>query len=119
MAKSIRSKHRRKMRNIKRQHYAKKDLDKLKTLAAKSSELGDLVTMKNVEEIKEKQKVEKVSDQTEDATMDVDKAQKNYDKRTLQDEHGHYPPWMNQRAIKKQKAKIAKSKKKVGNKIKW
>ena len=51
--------------------------------------------------------------------MEVDKGQKVYNKKTKQDEHGHYPEWMNQRAVKKQKKKIAKSKKKPGKKIKW
>ena len=51
--------------------------------------------------------------------MEVDKAQKVYNKKTKQDEDGHYPEWMNQRAVKKQKKKLAKSKKKPGKKIKW
>uniref|UniRef100_A0A0B6YUL6 Uncharacterized protein n=1 Tax=Arion vulgaris TaxID=1028688 RepID=A0A0B6YUL6_9EUPU len=54
MAKSLRCKHRIKMRNVKRQHYAKKDLERLKKLAAKSAELMDVVTLKSAAEIKEK-----------------------------------------------------------------
>ncbi|CAG5130220.1 unnamed protein product [Candidula unifasciata] len=76
MAKSIRSKHCRQMRNIKRQHYAKKDLERLKSLAIKSSEPKDIVTMKSAQEIKE---------------PTVDALTKVYDKRTLQDENSHYP----------------------------
>ena len=55
MAKSIRSKARRQARNIKRQHYAKKDLEKLKLLAAKSAELqkDNVVTMIPAGEVKE------------------------------------------------------------------
>ena len=39
MAKSIRSKFRRKMRNIKREHFAKKDLERLKRCAERTAEL--------------------------------------------------------------------------------
>ncbi|CAG5136171.1 unnamed protein product [Candidula unifasciata] len=121
MAKSIRSKHRRQMRNIKRQHYAKKDLERLKRLAIKSSELKDIVTMKSAQEIKEPA-VDAV--QQEDPTMEVEKLTKVYDKRTLQDENGHYPDWMNKRAVKKQrqKLKLIKIKQRVGKatkKLRW
>ncbi|CAL1544547.1 unnamed protein product [Lymnaea stagnalis] len=114
MAKSIRSKHRRKMRNVKRQHYAKKDLEKLKQVVARASELSEIVTMKSVEEIKVQQQSKE-----EGSSMEVDKTQKHFDKKTKQDENGHYPEWMNQRAIKRHKEKLTKKKKKVGNKLKW
>ena len=39
--------------------------------------------------------------------MDIDS---KFNKKTLQDEHGHYPTWMNQRAIAKQKHKNGKTK---------
>merc|ERR1712154_392819 len=95
MAKSIRSKHRRQMRNVKREHYAKKDLERLKRVAARASELQleNVVTMKSAEELKEK------AITSTDAKMDVDGAQKQFDKKTKQDENGHYPNWMNQRAV--------------------
>ena len=53
--------------------------------------------------------------------MDVDGKNKAYSKKTKQDEHGNYPQWMNQRAVKAQKVKNAKlkTKKKIGKKIKW
>ncbi|KAK3792602.1 hypothetical protein RRG08_035938 [Elysia crispata] len=112
MAKSIRSKHKRKMRNVKREHFSKRGLENLKRIAAQDKEsLNELVTMKPVEEVKAEAKAKDV--------MEVDKGQKVYNKKTKQDEHGHYPEWMNQRAVKKQKKKIAKSKKKPGKKIKW
>ncbi|BFZ08737.1 hypothetical protein BsWGS_11776 [Bradybaena similaris] len=121
MAKSIRSKHRRRMRNIKRQHYAKRDLERLKRLAIKSSELKDVVTMKSAEEIKQ-QTVDQAPQQ--DSTMEVEKVAKVFDKKTLQDENGHYPEWMNKRAVKKQKQKLKmiKIKQRVGKatkKLKW
>ena len=37
--------------------------------------------------------------ETEDARS------RKYDRRTLRDEHGQYPAWMNQRAMRKQKNK--------------
>ncbi|XP_005093369.1 protein LLP [Aplysia californica] len=118
MAKSIRSKHRRQMRNVKREHFAKKDLDRLKRLASKAKELDldNVVTMKSAEEIKDKP-----STSTSDTGMEVDNTKKVFKKKTQQNEDGHYPQWMNQRAVKKQKVKVAKlkTKKKIGKKIKW
>ncbi|KAK0052347.1 protein LLP, partial [Biomphalaria pfeifferi] len=55
MAKSIRSKHRRKMRNVKRQFYAKKDLEKLKKVVSHSSVLDELVTTRTVKDLKVEQ----------------------------------------------------------------
>ena len=53
--------------------------------------------------------------------MDVDN---RYDKKTLTDEHGQYPEWVNQRRIKKQRAKVkaakhVKKNKGKGKQIKW
>merc|ERR1711860_204367 len=92
MAKSIRSKFRRQMRNIKREHFAKKDLDRLKQCAERTEELvkDNVVQMKTVEEIKE-------AANTSDS-MDVDSNKKAIDKKTLRDEDGNYAKWMNQRA---------------------
>ncbi|GFN77424.1 protein llp [Plakobranchus ocellatus] len=116
MAKSLRSKHRRKMRNIKRQHFAKRELDTLKKIAAKDAEdlkeIQDVVTMRSADEVKAEAKKKAEA-------MEVDKQGKVYNKKTKQDEHGHYPQWMNQRAVKKHKKKLAKAKKKPGKKIKW
>ena len=43
--------------------------------------------------------------------MDIDVEVKSHDPKTLLDENGHYPEWMNQRAIKKHKQKFSKTKK--------
>merc|ERR1719384_1855713 len=104
MAKSIRSKHRRKMRNIKREHFAKKDLERLKKVVANSEayEIDNVVTMKSAEEVKES-----LPGKSDDS-MDVDK--KPHHKKTFLDENGQYPQWMNRRAQKKQKAKNIKTK---------
>nr|Q9GNQ1.1 RecName: Full=18 kDa learning-associated protein of slug [Lehmannia marginata]AAG35713.1 learning-associated protein LAPS18 [Lehmannia marginata] len=121
MAKGLRCKHRIRMRNIKRQHYAKKDLERLKKIVSKSSELKDVVTMKTTEPIQENKTSEGTST---DGSMEVDKMAKVINKKTLQDENGHYPEWMNQRAVKKQKQKLNKLKikkksGKVSKAIKW
>jgi len=40
----------------------------------------------------------------ESSLMETEDAQlRKYNRRTLRDEHGQYPVWMNQRAIRKQK----------------
>lgn len=40
--------------------------------------------------------------------MEVDGGSSRYHPVKLTDEHGNYPIWMNQRAIKKHKAKLVK-----------
>jgi hypothetical protein len=42
--------------------------------------------------------------------MNVDA--KKYHKKTMRDENGHYPEWMNQRSIKKIKKRLNKDKSK-------
>jgi len=42
------------------------------------------------------------------SAMEIKEApQRKYSRRTLRDEHGQYPAWMNQRAIRKQKSSAA------------
>ncbi len=43
--------------------------------------------------------------------MDVDKPQRRYGTRSHKDEHGSYPNWMNQRAIKRNKRRAVNVKK--------
>ncbi|KAL5014643.1 hypothetical protein ScPMuIL_008913 [Solemya velum] len=98
MAKSIRSKWRRKMRNVKREKYGKKNLDQLKKILVKDdvtnmdSEMKELCTVKTATQIKEDKKAAKG-----DSEMDVDK---KLNKKSLRDEHGTYPSWMNKRIIR-------------------
>ncbi|KAK3102411.1 hypothetical protein FSP39_011200 [Pinctada imbricata] len=96
MAKSIKSKWRRKMRNIKREKYAKKDLEKLKQMVDAAKE-GD-------EEMKE----------LFTEGMDIDGKGRN--PKTLRDENGHYPVWMNSRRVRKHKNSLKKKSKKKGKK---
>ena len=43
--------------------------------------------------------------------MEVDGVKQKYNPKTLKDEHGQYPVWMNQRAVKKQRGLNKKGKK--------
>ncbi|XP_060557120.1 protein LLP-like [Ruditapes philippinarum] len=112
MAKSIRSKRRRKMRNIKREAFGKKELEMLKDVvekakAEKDVEMKEMFTVKSATELKEDQK------------MDTSKASRNYNPKTLKNEHGNYPVWMSQRKMKKVKKtqkKQAKAKAKAKKK---
>uniref|UniRef100_A0A8C1QYQ8 Protein LLP homolog n=1 Tax=Cyprinus carpio TaxID=7962 RepID=A0A8C1QYQ8_CYPCA len=126
MAKSLRSKRRRKMRAEKRKKVAPKELARLKTVLGQG-EKGE-VSMKNVAEIatvvppeKVKQKPEDVEMQEEHADggkMDLDTKR---NKKTMLDDEGRYPVWMNQRHIKKVKAKrmATKGKPKMKKGLAW
>lgn len=49
--------------------------------------------------------------------MDTSKASRNYHPKTLKNEHGNYPVWMNQRRVKKiKKAQRKKAKAKAKKK---
>ncbi|XP_022427316.1 protein LLP homolog [Delphinapterus leucas] len=111
MAKSLRSKWKRKMRAEKRKKNAPKELSRLKSILKVD---GD-VLMKDVQEIttvvEPKHCQEKtqcvVKDETDDMKMETD-IKRN--KKTLLDQHGQYPVWMNQRQRKRLKAKREKKK---------
>ncbi|XP_055252130.1 protein LLP homolog [Moschus berezovskii] len=111
MAKSLRSKWKRKMRAEKRKKNAPKELSRLKSILKID---GD-VLMKDVQEIvtvvEPKHCQEKtqcvVKDETDDMKMETD-IKRN--KKTLLDQHGQYPIWMNQRQRKRLKAKREKKK---------
>ncbi|XP_007940935.1 protein LLP homolog [Orycteropus afer afer] len=117
MAKSLRSKWKRKMRAEKRKKNAPKELSRLKNILKVD---GD-VLMKDVQEIativapkhcQEKMQCE-MNDEKDDMKMETD-IKRN--KKSLLDQHGQYPVWMNQRQRKKLKAK--REKKKGKNKAK-
>ncbi|XP_036374129.1 protein LLP homolog [Megalops cyprinoides] len=126
MAKSLRSKWKRKMRAEKRKKNAPKELARLKTALGLDGK-GE-INMKDVQEIATvvpAEKVKKVEDVDVDmegddgelyaSKMDMDSKR---NKKTLLDEHGQYPTWMSQRQAKKMKGKRntkkAKAKKKKG-----
>ncbi|CAG04185.1 unnamed protein product [Tetraodon nigroviridis] len=119
MAKSLRSKWRRKMRAEKRKKNAPKELARLKQALSQDKKAGDL--MADVQEIATVVPAEKVKKQADaemadpveaaddDGKMETD-GKRN--KKTLLDENGQYPAWMNQRQAKKLKGK--RTAKKVG-----
>ncbi|XP_038153018.1 protein LLP homolog [Cyprinodon tularosa] len=127
MAKSLRSKWKRKMRAEKRKKNAPKELARLKQALsldkkgeADMSDLQDIATVVPADKITKQTDVEMaVQEEEGGGKMDMDKKR---NKKTLLDENGQYPTWMNQRQAKKMKAKrvtkkTGKVKKKKG--IAW
>ncbi|KAL3851808.1 hypothetical protein ACJMK2_015514 [Sinanodonta woodiana] len=108
MAKSLRSKWKRKMRNVRREKFAKKELEQLKkTVAAGDSgiaEMKEIYTVKTATDLKHEKKLKNETGK-DDTVMEVDKEKLKCNSKTLKDENGHYPVWMNQRRIKKLKSK--------------
>ncbi|XP_040265128.1 protein LLP homolog [Bufo bufo] len=104
MAKSIRSKWRRKMRAEKRKKNAPKELARLKEVLAKANtdvlmeDVKDITTIVTAEKVKEKAAM--VAEAAEGDTMKMETDLKR-SKKTLLDQHGQYPVWMNQRQRKK------------------
>ncbi|KAM6214172.1 protein LLP homolog [Rhynchocyon petersi] len=111
MAKSLRSKWKRKMRAEKRKKNAPKELSRLKNILKVD---GDAV-MKDIQEVatvavpkryQEKMQCDK-NEEKDDMKMETD-IKRN--KKSLLDQHGQYPIWMNQRQRKRLKAKREKGK---------
>ncbi|XP_053881773.1 protein LLP homolog isoform X2 [Malaclemys terrapin pileata] len=113
MAKSLRSKWKRKMRAEKRKKNAPKELSRLKNILKANAD----IVMEEVKEITTVVTPEKVKDQDE-VKMDT---QIKRNKKNLLDQHGQYPVWMNPRQRKKLKAKRAKgkNKSKVAKGLAW
>ncbi|EFN60998.1 Uncharacterized protein C12orf31-like protein [Camponotus floridanus] len=124
MAKSLRSKWRRKCRAVKRERYAVKELDRLKkTLgienAPKDVEMADIqeiatvVDAKKIKEEQAKAKDTKSDAITDQEQMEVEKIEnaRVYNKKTLRDQYGNYPVWMNRRKVLKHKKGRAKMQK--------
>lgn len=113
MAKSIRSKRKRKMRAVKRERYGKKELERLKkTLGVKEDasssssvaervDISDVVTITTKEEILDKKR--KTEEANEENAMEVDVAGKKFNAKTLRDQNGAYPIWVHPRKIRKHK----------------
>ncbi|XP_038170768.1 protein LLP homolog [Arvicola amphibius] len=109
MAKSLRSKWKRKMRAEKRKKNAPRELNRLKSILKVD---GDAL-MKDVEEIATvvvpKQCQEKMQRAVEGEKDDMKmETEIKRNRKTLLDEHGQYPIWMNQRQRKRLKAKREK-----------
>ncbi|XP_072233223.1 protein LLP homolog isoform X1 [Leuresthes tenuis] len=126
MAKSLRSKWKRKMRAEKRKKNAPKELARLKQALsldkkgeADMTDLQEIATVVPADKMKKQTDVQMAEAEGDDGKMDLDKMR---NKKTLLDEHGQYPAWMGQRQAKKLKGKrmtkkSGKGKKKKG--IAW
>ncbi|KAF2883460.1 hypothetical protein ILUMI_22702 [Ignelater luminosus] len=129
MAKSIRSKWKRKCRAVKRERYNKKELELLKkTLSNDPCNKPSDIDMTDVNEIatvvdkqtikKKKQRKASTSVTHDDAdedemVMDTNAKQRIFNPKTMKDQHGTYPVWMHPRKIhKRKKAGKGKLKKK-------
>ncbi|XP_038265990.1 protein LLP homolog [Dermochelys coriacea] len=114
MAKSLRSKWKRKMRAEKRKKNAPKELSRLKNILKANAD----VVMEEVKEIATVITPEKVQDQGDKVKMDT---QIKRNKKNLLDQYGQYPVWMNPRQRKKLKAKRVKgkNKSKVAKGLAW
>ncbi|KAK5848953.1 hypothetical protein PBY51_008631 [Eleginops maclovinus] len=113
MAKSLRSKWKRKMRAEKRKKNAPKELARLKQALsmdkkgdAVMADIQDIATVVPADKIKKKTDVDMGGMEGEEGKMDMDSKR---NKVTQLDENGQYPVWMNQRQAKKLKGRrIAK-----------
>ncbi|XP_029351397.1 protein LLP homolog [Echeneis naucrates] len=121
MAKSLRSKWKRKMRAEKRKKNAPKELARLKQALnldkkgeAAMTDVQEIATVVPADKIK-KTDVEMAEVEGDDGKMDMDSKR---NKATLLDEHGQYPAWMNQRQAKKLKSKRMAKKSGKGSKKK-
>ncbi|XP_057711619.1 protein LLP homolog [Corythoichthys intestinalis] len=110
MAKSLRSKWKRKMRAEKRKKNAPKELARLKKALsfgkkdedAVMSDIQEIATVVPAENLKKEADVVAAGAGDDGGAMDLDSKR---DKKTLLNEHGQYPVWMNQRQAKKLKSK--------------
>ncbi|XP_053975813.1 protein LLP homolog [Hylaeus volcanicus] len=119
MAKSLRSKWKRKCRAIKRERYGAKELERLKkTLCideygsqdAEMAEISEIATVVDAKTIRENEKAKKT--ETDGQKMDVESSNvRVYNKKTLKDQYGNYPIWMSLRKIVKHKKGRAKAEK--------
>ncbi|XP_077449621.1 protein LLP homolog [Stigmatopora argus] len=110
MAKSLRSKWKRKMRAEKRKKNAPKELDRLKKALnfgkkdddAVMTAIQEIATVVPVEKITKEADIAVAGDGDDDGRMELESKR---DKKTLLNEHGQYPVWMNQRQAKKLRSK--------------
>ncbi|XP_060824278.1 protein LLP homolog [Bombus pascuorum] len=119
MGKSLRSKWKRKCRAIKRERYAVKELERLKkTLGidenkaqdVEMAEISKIATVVDAKTIKESGKANNKA-KADDEKMDIDTNKRTYNKKTMLDQYGNYPIWMNKRNIVKIKKSRAKNQK--------
>lgn len=112
MAKSIRSKWRRKCRAIKRERYGKKELERLKkTLGIDQDSDKQNIEMCDVSKIATVKKANEITtSKSEDNEMETDATKRIFNPKTLKDQHGSYPIWVHPRKIMKKSKKGKKGK---------
>lgn len=114
MAKSIRSKWKRKMRAVKRIRYGEKELERLKRtvendnvkkeLNVVMTDVSEVVTVTDVKSIKNKNQSQiNQETETKEETINHNGIKHKYNVKTLKDQFGSYPVWMHQRKISKNK----------------
>ncbi|XP_067002648.1 protein LLP homolog [Anabrus simplex] len=124
MAKSLRSKWRRKMRAVKRERYGKKELERLKTILGiedgqKDIEMKSITEIATVTDVKTVQQECSKGDSADSQAEEMEHDQKRlYNKKTLKDQFGSYPVWMNHRQIKRKAKQNRDIKKKMKKKQK-
>ncbi|XP_069760103.1 protein LLP homolog [Narcine bancroftii] len=108
MAKSSRSKWKRKMRAEKREKNAPKELSRLKNILGvdpngdlNMNEVGEIATVVPSEKLQQEPAVE-------DGDVSAMEVNKKRNKKTFLDEHGQYPIWMHPRQRKKIKSQLKK-----------
>merc|ERR1711893_272955 len=115
MAKSLRSKWKRKMKAEKRIKYGEREEKRLIKMLEAAKELkendGDDKVMEPT--VVESENKEKIPADDEHA-MDTS-AKAKYSLKTMKDESGNYPKWMSNRRVEKMKKKNAKAKKQASN----
>ncbi|XP_028811434.1 protein LLP homolog [Denticeps clupeoides] len=110
MAKSLRSKRKRKMRAEKRKKNAPRELARLKSILGQEGK-GE-ITMDDISEVANVVPAEQLNEKTADIDMEgggdnmgkMETVSKSHKKNML-NQHGQYPKWMNHRQIKKMKIK--------------
>ncbi|KAM9823658.1 protein LLP homolog [Neosynchiropus ocellatus] len=102
MAKSLRSKWKRKMRAEKRKKNAPKELARLKQAVGQAlmADLQEMATVVPADQV-QKSDADVGDAQATDGKMETDSKR---NKKTLLNEHGQYPAWMSQRQAKKMRA---------------
>lgn len=126
MAKSLRSKWKRKCRAIKRERYGQKELERLKkTLglddAGKVTDvnmtaISDIATVTDAKSIQQANVPSMPIEESDDMVVDSNK--RVFNRKTLRDQHGSYPIWLHPRKVQKNKGKRAAKKAKKNNKSK-
>lgn len=113
------------MRAEKRKRYSVKELAKLKEMLAAATSKDDVAMSDMCTVVDAKQVTERLTETVSTAeseaaadeagaSMDVDKTVRIFDPKTLKDQHGTYPVWMSQRAIRKLKGKHGRKSQKPG-----